>query len=47
MRIFAALLLQNYQWDLLPDQNLDLVTVPTPHPKDGLKVSFRRISETN
>ena len=42
MRIFGALLLQNYQWDLLPNQNLDLVAVPTPHPKDGLKVNFRR-----
>ena len=42
MRIFAAKLLQNYQWDLLKDQNLDLVTVPSPHPKDGLKISFRR-----
>ncbi len=43
MRIFAAKLLQNYQWELLPDQNLDLVTVPTPHPKDGLKVRFQPI----
>ena len=43
MRIFAAKLLQNYQWDLLPDQNLDLVAFPSPHPKDGLKVSFRRL----
>ena len=43
MRIFAAKLLQNYQWDLLPDQNLELITVPTPHPKDGLKVRFTPI----
>ena len=40
MRIFAALLLQKCQWELLPEQNLELVTVPTPHPKDGLKVKF-------
>jgi retinoid hydroxylase len=40
MRIFASLLLQKYQWELLPNQNLELVTVPTPHPKDGLKVKF-------
>lgn len=40
MRIFASLLLQKYQWELLPKQNLELVTVPTPHPKDGLKVRF-------
>jgi retinoid hydroxylase len=40
MRLFAAKLLQNYQWELILDQNLDLVTVPTPHPRDGLKVKF-------
>ena len=42
MRLFASKLLQNYQWELLPDQNLELVTVPTPHPRDGLKVKFGR-----
>ena len=40
MRLFASKLLQNYQWELLPNQNLELVTVPTPHPRDGLKVNF-------
>ncbi len=43
MRIFAAKLLQNYEWDLLPNQNLDLITVPSPRPKDGIRISFRRI----
>jgi retinoid hydroxylase len=42
MRLFAAKLLQHYQWELIPKQNLDLVTVPTPHPRDGLKVKFSR-----
>ena len=42
MRLFASKLLQNYQWELLPEQNLNLVTVPTPHPRDGLKVNFCR-----
>ena len=42
MRLFASKLLQNYEWELLPNQNLELVTVPTPHPRDGLKISFRR-----
>ena len=42
MRLFAAKLLKDYQWELLPEQNLDLVTVPTPHPRDGLKVKFCR-----
>ena len=40
MRLFASKLLQNYQWDLLPNQNLELVTIPTPSPRDGLKVNF-------
>lgn len=43
MKIFAVHLLRGYQWQLLPNQNLDLVTVPTPHPKDGLKVRFSRL----
>lgn len=38
MKLFAAKLLQDYTWDLLPDQDLSLVTIPTPHPKDELKV---------
>ena len=41
MRLFAAKILQNYVWELLPDQNLELITVPTPHPRDGLKIAFR------
>ena len=43
MRIFAAKLLQQCQWELLPNQNLELTTVPTPHPKDGLKVRFSKV----
>lgn len=42
MKIFAAKLLQGYDWNLLPDQDLTLITVPTPHPKDGLKVQVFR-----
>ncbi len=42
MRLFASKLLRDYQWELLPNQNLELVTIPTPHPKDGLKIKFRR-----
>jgi len=38
MKIFAARLLQAYDWELLPEQDLSLVTVPTPHPKDNLRV---------
>lgn len=43
MKIFAALLVRHYEWELLPEQSLELVMVPTPHPQDGLQVSFRRI----
>ena len=41
MRLFASKLLKDYQWELLHEQNLNLVTVPTPHPRDGLKINFR------
>jgi cytochrome P450 len=42
MKIFAALLTRYYEWELVADQNLDLEMIPTPRPKDGLKVHFRR-----
>jgi retinoid hydroxylase len=40
MRIFAVLLLRNYQWELLPDQDLSMITIPSPRPRDGLKVKI-------
>lgn len=40
MKIFAAHLARNYTWELLPNQNLEMMTIPTPHPRDGLKVRF-------
>jgi len=43
MRLFASKMLQNYQWELLPNQNLELITVPTPHPRDGLKINFSKL----
>jgi retinoid hydroxylase len=45
MRLFAAKLLQNYQWELLTNQSLELLSIPTPHPRDGLKVKFRMKNE--
>ncbi len=42
MKLIAAHLLRSYQWDLLPNQNLDLATIPTRRPKDNLRVFFRR-----
>lgn len=42
MKIFATHLIRDYEWSLLPDQDLELVTVPTPRPRDYLRVDFRR-----
>jgi cytochrome P450 len=41
MKLFAVTLIRDYDWSLVPGQNLDMVTVPTPHPQDGLQVIFR------
>ncbi|MEA5551888.1 cytochrome P450 [Anabaena cylindrica UHCC 0172] len=41
MKIFAALLLRGYEWELVAGQNLNLAMIPTPQPRDGLKVIFR------
>ncbi|MBE9224289.1 cytochrome P450 [Phormidium sp. LEGE 05292] len=43
MKVFAVYLVRDYSWELLPEQNLELVTIPTPHPKDGLKVNLQHI----
>lgn len=42
MRIFASLLVQKCQWELLPEQNLELVVMPSPKPKDGLKINISK-----
>ena len=47
MKLFAALLVRDYHWELLPDQNLEMVMVPTPHPRDGLRVNFQRVIKKN
>ncbi|MHC5823443.1 MAG: cytochrome P450 [Nostoc sp.] len=47
MKIFAALLLRGYEWELVPGQNLDLVMIPTPRPRDALKVVFHSIQGVN
>ncbi len=43
MKIIAAHLLRGYEWDILPNQNLEPFPIPTLRPKDGLKVKFRRL----
>ena len=40
MKLFAALLIREYRWELLPEQDLGLVMFPFSHPRDGLKVNF-------
>jgi cytochrome P450 len=38
MKLFAALLLRRCQWMLEPGQDLSLIVVPTPQPRDQLRV---------
>jgi cytochrome P450 len=47
MKIFAAQLLRDYDWALLPNQNLTLDLLPTLHPRSGLKVKFWKKSSTD
>lgn len=42
MKLFAALLVRDYAWELLPGQNLKRVVLPFSRPRDGLKVKFGR-----
>ncbi|MEC4983702.1 MAG: cytochrome P450 [Oscillatoria sp. PMC 1068.18] len=44
MKIFAALLIRNYQWELLSNQNLAMINVPTPHPQSGLQVHLSSLN---
>ncbi len=40
MKIFGAMLVRNYRWEILPNQDLSLVAIPTAKPRDGLKVNL-------
>jgi cytochrome P450 len=40
MKLILAHLLRGYQWQVLPNQNLKPVIIPTRRPKDGLRVRF-------
>lgn len=42
MKLFAALLVRDYVWELVPGQNLERVVLPFSRPRDGLKVKFSR-----
>ncbi|WP_339382369.1 hypothetical protein [Nostoc flagelliforme] len=41
MKIVATHLLRSYHWEILPNQRLEVVMVPTNRPKDGLRVRFQ------
>jgi cytochrome P450 len=41
MKILAVRLVEKYDWQLLPNQDITLTTIPTPHPRDGLQVTFK------
>lgn len=43
MKLFAAKMVREFDWELVPGQDLNLIRVPTPHPRDGLQVNFRRL----
>ncbi|WP_242051484.1 hypothetical protein [Nostoc sp. FACHB-280] len=38
MKIVAAHLLRSYDWEVLPNQSLASVRIPSNCPKDGLQV---------
>lgn len=40
MRVMLALLLRDYTWSLLPDQDLTYHTIPFPRPRSGIQVYF-------
>jgi len=43
MKIFASYLLRYYNWELLPNQDLSLKSIPTLKPNSGLKVKFFKL----
>jgi cytochrome P450 len=44
MKLFAAKIVREFEWELLPDQDLNLIAIPAQRPRDGLRVKFRRTS---
>ena len=42
MKVIASYLLRFFDWEILPNQNLDIRYTPTATPKDGLQVRFWR-----
>jgi retinoid hydroxylase len=44
MKVFAALLVRKYQWELINGNKPEMVMVPTPRPLDNLQVRFGCLS---
>ncbi|GAB1539350.1 cytochrome P450 [Scytonema sp. NUACC21] len=44
IKLLTAMLLREYEWELEAEQNLNPVLFPTPYPRDGLRVNFRRLA---
>ncbi len=42
MKLFATRLIQQFDWHLLPNQDLSLIVVPSPRPTDNLRVQLTR-----
>ena len=42
IKLFAALLVRDYAWDLVPGQDLERTVLPFSRPRSGLKVHFSR-----
>lgn len=40
MYVTLAILLRDYTWELLPDQDLTMTRIPVPRPKSGIVVRF-------
>jgi cytochrome P450 len=43
MGVVLSLLVRGYRWELVPGQDLDLVLLPFPHPRSGIRVRFSRL----
>lgn len=42
MRVVLSMLLRDYEWTLIPDQDLSYTVIPLPLPRGGLMVEFAR-----
>ena len=41
IKTIATLMLEGYEWEILPGQNLEPTYTPTRRPKDGLRITLR------